>query len=112
MKIIPFRDIKVIPYGFDIGGLKKFTREKDPHKLLYLGRLSPEKGVHRLIKAMEFLKDTDLFLVIAGPKSGNYLDDEQGVYYVVLKRLVEKLGLQDKVIFKGIVKGTQKYGPL
>jgi len=107
--VIPFKDVKVIPYGFDIGGLSKFTREKDPHKLLYLGRLSPEKGVHKLIKAMEFLKDTDLFLVIAGPKSGNYLDNKQGVYYAVLQRLVEKLSLKDKVIFKGIVRGTQKY---
>lgn len=64
----------------------------DGNRLLYLGRLSKEKGVDLLLKS---LKDTNESLDIVG--SGP-LEDE-------LKRLTKKLDLEGRVIFHGHLDG-------
>jgi glycosyltransferase involved in cell wall biosynthesis len=62
-----------VPYGSDVtrsegrAALRKYGLAPDGY-ILFVGRLKPEKGVHRLIEAFEGLK-TDKTLVIVGDDS-------------------------------------------
>ncbi len=70
---------------------KEEDGEKNSLKLVYIGRLSSEKGVNFLIKAMSQLKDLPLSLTIVG----------DGVERENLANLVRALGLQDVIHFAG-----------
>jgi len=72
----------------------KFGLEKDSY-ILYLGRITPEKGIHYLIEAYKGLK-TDKKLVIAGGAS-----DSDG-YFAELKDMAEG---NSNIIFTGFVQG-------
>ncbi len=95
------RNIKVIPiYGVNTQVFKKKRtdlRKKyklENKKVIFTAsRLSPEKGLDCLIKAMPSIKDKvpNVVLVIAA----------KGPYKDVLENLVKKLDLQDCVIFTG-----------
>lgn len=65
---------------------------------LFMGRLTPEKGVHRLIEAYRML-DTDKKLVIAGPEmhGGDYT-----------RRLHELANGDERIIFTGSITGNRK----
>ena len=62
--------------------------------ILYLGRIDKRKGIDTLVKAFSLLskKRNDLKLVLAGPDDG---------FLGPLKKLVEELNLEDKVLFTG-----------
>ncbi|KXG77771.1 glycosyltransferase family 4 protein [Thermotalea metallivorans] len=65
--------------------------------ILYLGGFSPRKNIARLIRAFHLIcreLEGDYKLVILGEPSRTYAN---------LKRLVEKLKIQDKVIFAGFI---------
>jgi glycosyltransferase involved in cell wall biosynthesis len=76
--------------------IKKELRLENKRIVLNVNRLDPRKRVDLLIKAFKFLseKREDIVLVIGGigPEEKN------------LKNLVEKLNLQDKVLFVGFIK--------
>lgn len=74
--------------------IQRFGIEKDSY-VLYLGRITPEKGIHYLIQAYKGLK-TDKKLVIAGGASDS--DD----YYAELKAMAEG---DSNIIFTGFVQG-------
>ena len=102
-----FRNINVIPTGIDLKKFYKgnFTEEQirqvrerfgitpEQKVILYLGRVSPEKNISELLKAMpRYMKqheDVRFVVVGAGPDLEN------------LKRLAEELKLQGKAIFAG-----------
>ncbi|MDD3818393.1 MAG: glycosyltransferase [Actinomycetota bacterium] len=93
--------IKYIPYGANIEEidedervLKKYGIEKDRY-ILFVGRLSPEKGVHYLIDAFIGIK-TNLNLVIVG-------DSEYHKEYI--KELKNKS--DSRVIFTGYIYGEE-----
>ena len=73
---------------------KEFGLQKDGY-ILYLGRITPEKGIHDLIEAYRMLK-TDKKLVIAGGSS------DSDAYFGELRKLVE---CDDNVLFTGFVQG-------
>ncbi len=101
------KDISVIPTGIDLhkfGRCGYRTEEIDAIKkqygilpdrkvLLYLGRVSQEKNLEEVIRAMpEYMKrrENTVFVVVgSGPASEK------------LKELVEQLGLSDRFIFTG-----------
>ena len=66
--------------------------------LLYMGRLVPEKGAHKLLKVFLSL-NTDMKLVIAGGTSFT------SGYETRLKKLAEGC---DRVIFPGVISGVEK----
>lgn len=69
--------------------------------LLYLSRIHEKKGCDLLIQAFaSVVKRSDLQLVMAGPCHDNYI--------VYLKNLVEKLGIEDRVHWPGMLKGELK----
>jgi len=94
--------VEVIPNGIDLAG------ELDEHatraggdkesRILFLGRLSWEKGLDRLIPAMACLPEARL--LIAG-------NDEKG-YRVTLEALAARHGVSARVQFLGPVHGAEK----
>jgi len=89
--------IQVLSLGF---GLPKVTRSSSKHnKILFLGRLTITKNIDLLIKAVAICKRKDFELIIAGPDFG---------MLETLKKLVVKLGLKNRVIFKGRVSESEK----
>ena len=66
------------------------TDKRDASMLLYAGRISREKGVDYMLKAVAGLK-MDYKLVIAG----------DGYYLPNIKKLADKLGISEKIKFAG-----------
>lgn len=64
--------------------------------LLSVGRIQPEKGFDRLIKAFAHMQDKNYVLLIVGQAT-------QEIYRKELVALIQSLGLQDKVLFCGVV---------
>jgi len=97
---IPKEKFKILRNTFDFAHFEP-TREKQ-NFILYIGRLSEEKGIKNLIYAIEILKSQNrlnghiLKIAGAGPQ-------EQ-----VLKDQVEKLTLSKEIIFTGF---CQKFSP-
>jgi len=90
------RKVEQIPNGIDVdrwrgagGGLRGGGR----CRILYVGRLAPEKGVCVLLEAFAALKEGLAILTIVGTGESN---DE-------LKLQAEKLNLGDRVHFRGFV---------
>lgn len=83
---------------------KNVNSQKD---FLFLGRINPIKNIHLLIEAASksklFMKSTSK-IILAGEArleyEINYLDE--------LKFLISKLGIQEKVVFKGHIAGEFK----
>ncbi len=93
--------IKVIYRGLDISkfGFVSLKDKQDKDiKICFLGRISPIKGVEYFIKAINHIvKDYDnVTAFIAGGADKGHKD-----YETFLKRLVNKLGLSEKVQFLG-----------
>ncbi len=70
-------------------------------RLMYLGRLSPKKGIENLLGAMSLLKDTSISLTIYGAGDTGYT--------ARLKSLADQLGLLGGMVsFAGHVDGEAK----
>ena len=99
---IPKEKIKVIPEGVD---LEKFNKNVDTsdiseklgneRKILFVGNLHPNKGVHFLIKSFALVKSriNDVKLVIVG--------DGPLKHYLI--NLTKRLNIEKDVIFAGFV---------
>lgn len=88
---------------------KKIFFEKYPDLVdkkiyLFLSRIHPKKGLDILIEAFAKVVENDpnTCLVIAGP-------DESGMQES-LEKMVANFGIQNHVIFTGILKGNMKWG--
>ena len=107
--------IAVIPNGLDPA---EFQRPVDPAapidtelakalsknslRLLFLGRVHPKKGLDMLLPAWAKLSaiNQDWQLVVAGPDEGGYLAE--------IRAQALSLGLQDRIVFTGLVTGERK----
>lgn len=87
--------VGVISMGVDVSGrfLPDTTRQRDPHEILFVGRLVEKKGVAHVLRALpEVLRERpDVRLSIAG-----FGPDEQR-----LRSLAEGLGIASQVRFLG-----------
>jgi glycosyltransferase involved in cell wall biosynthesis len=71
--------------------------------VLFLGRLSPQKGLNILVPAFaEFARreQTDAVLVLAGPDYDGYGEE--------VRRLVRREGIDDRVVFAGMLRGRER----
>lgn len=92
----PEQKIEVIYNGVDVkqfSFLKKKAEEVGVIRLLYLGRLTPRKGLKYLLKALSWIRDVNWQLTIVG-------DGSQKMF---LERLVNDLDISHKVKFLGLV---------
>lgn len=102
----------VIPNGINPGEFEKMPHPnyaedlwpllKGRKVVLFLGRLSPEKGLDVLVGSWRFVakEEPSAFLVLAGP-------DNKG-YGATIKMLAGKCDLDKKVLFTGMVQGKEK----
>jgi glycosyltransferase involved in cell wall biosynthesis len=107
----PGQSITVIPNALDLEEMDRLQSKAgeeapppgDEPYILFLGRLHPVKGIELLIEAFaRSIADSRRFrLLIVGP------DSDPG-YTAGLKALVGKLGLENRVGFRGAVGGAQK----
>lgn len=101
---VPPEKIAVIPNGVametDAAGIRFADQFGVPGRyLLYLGKITPRKGIEHLIAALPLLRDQALNLVVAGNDMG---------HLSVLKKLVRRLGLGRRVFFPGLLTGPDK----
>ena len=82
-------------YGYD---------EKD-FVVLFTGRISEEKGVRELVKAIEKIKDDKVKLIIVG--SPNFKDKTRSKFLSELQKYQASLG--DRLVFTGYVENTELY---
>jgi alpha-1,3-mannosyltransferase len=94
------KNIVFIPNGVDIGKIKHNGHKKK--FFLYIGRISKNKRIDNLIETMSCLKKLgcDYNLHIAGP-------DWEGIEKN-LKRMTEKNGMENQIIFMGEVNEKKK----
>jgi glycosyltransferase involved in cell wall biosynthesis len=99
MQDIYARDIAIVPNGINMADLSDEPRRRNEEdhgkRVLYVGRLSPVKGVQYLIRAMKQVHDTipDAKLIIIG----------HGRERKMLETLSKELGIQKHVQFSGEV---------
>ena len=96
--------IRVIPDGVEMecaAGVRSFKREFGigGEYVLYLGKITPRKGIDHLIRALPLLEDRGLTLAVAGNDMG---------YQASLAALARKLGVEGRVHFTGLVTGELK----
>lgn len=86
-------EISLVPNGVDLARFTPGLEDPDPGRVLFVGRLVPQKGVDVLIRAFAAVlrRRPDAGLVIAG-------DGQQRLY---LERLARFLGVRDRVDFLG-----------
>ncbi len=96
--------IRVIPNGVaeetfddDVSFKEEYGIKGD--YLLYLGKITPRKGIEHAISALPLLDDKNLTLAIAGNDMG---------YRPQLERHAAKLGVTNRVLFTGLVTGPMK----
>jgi len=107
--------VVVIPNGVDIEFFRPGLKDEDilntfgleeQGYILFVGRVSPEKGVHILLKAFRSIaKDIpqQMKLVIVGPLSGSFTSTQISPYAKALIEFARK-ELPGEVIFAGSVK--------
>ncbi len=93
---LPVLDPIVIPNGYrDAMFTAAGRHDRDPRKLIFVGRLVESKGVQVLLEAMSDLpQDVTLEIVGSGP------------YDSILQRIVELKNLTNRVVFLGELKGA------
>lgn len=106
--------ITVIPNGIDLEPFRNLPAPEKSDELmpllkgkrviLFLSRLNSEKGLDQLIPAWAKLRQkggyNNVCLVVAGP-------DDRG-YGPQIRRLVERMGMEECVLFPGMVQGLKK----
>ncbi len=96
--------IRVIPNGVDMDlsvDNRSFKHEFQVpgDYVLYLGKITPRKGIEHVIAALALLDDRSISLVVAGNDMG---------FERELRRLSRRLGVEDRVVFTGLVTGVMK----
>lgn len=79
--------------------LHQIPRHQASKKLLFAGRLSPEKGCSVLIEAMDKVRSLDLHLTILG----------DGVEMAKLQARTKELGLNENISFLGFKSNVNEY---
>jgi glycosyltransferase involved in cell wall biosynthesis len=100
----------LVPLGVDLNEFQplpprgsfraRYPQLKDHPVVMYLGRLYNHKGLELLIPALARMSVRDAMLAIVGP-------DQDG-FEAKLRGLVSEHGLNDRVVFTGLVRGRER----
>lgn len=105
---IPKNKISIISNGIDIatynelpekGIFKKKYNLLDKKIVLYLGKITPRKGLEILVQAIAGIQDRGVVLVVAGNDMG---------FRRRVEHLIRRLGLTGKVFFVGLLVDSEK----
>jgi glycosyltransferase involved in cell wall biosynthesis len=101
---IPEHKIRIIPNGVYMEQSQTqldFKRHygMDCPYILYMGKITPRKGIEHIVQAMPYLHDKSIKLVIAGNDMG---------HLEAVRQEAAGLGLGDRVIFTGLLTGEMK----
>ena len=94
------RQLEIIPLGVAGAVMPKVGKGQNLHLMLFVGRISEEKGLVNLLRAWRQTKHEGWRLMLAGPDWKGYRD--------VLNEEVARLELLDEVLFPGTVVGDAK----
>lgn len=97
--------VRLIRYPFDTKPAAKIesrTAKEDPLRLVFLGRVDPEKGVLQLIDAIRSMNRDDVHLTIIG----------EGEHFECVKQLIANESLEDRVVTTGRVPPEKVHGLL
>ncbi|MEN3534603.1 glycosyltransferase [Microbispora sp. ZYX-F-249] len=99
---VPRRATRVVPCGVDVTAfhphVEPLERPERP-RLLSVGRLVPRKGLETTIRALQYLRDTEL-VVAGGPPAAELHHDPE---VTRLRWLATQAGVSDRVRFLGRV---------
>ncbi|MEM3365814.1 MAG: glycosyltransferase family 4 protein [Candidatus Methanomethyliaceae archaeon] len=92
MRYFTPKNIEVIPNGVNVNDFAPVTKEFDGKSILYVGRLVYRKGLHKLLRIMEYIthENREAYLTIAG--SGNLSP--------FLKAMIRTLNLGENITIK------------
>ena len=99
-------EVQVIGNGVDTRGIEMKTSWKRFHKLLFLSRIHPKKGIDLLLQAFSELQNLD------GPLCNYVLQiagEGDSVYLSSLRSLADRLGVGEHVQWLGGVYGDRKW---
>jgi len=101
---IPEEKIRIIPNGVFVEPVSPEVNFREKFKInqeyvLYLGKLTPRKGVEYLVQAISISQRKDLIAVIAG--------NDMGIKSR-LEKLAERLGVSERVVFTGLLTSPWK----
>lgn len=103
-------DIDVVYHGVDeiFKPIEKYEKSyletiKSKYKLpnlfvLFVGRLNTRKNIYNLLRAVPYLKNKNIPIVIVGSKDWKMFDYE---------KLIDELKIKDRLIFTGFVQGLE-----
>jgi glycosyltransferase involved in cell wall biosynthesis len=101
-KDIGFKNVRLIPLGFDPSffypdpaGRSRIRRELNlgGRVIAYFGRITPEKGIHVLIKALSSLKEYSWQLMM------DSFDPSSSTYHTEITALLKEGNILDRVVF-------------
>lgn len=98
--------IHVIPMGIDVQQyyVDRIKRKNKTLQLLFVGRISRNRNIEPIIRAMSLLKKENIHLTVVGEEIVNSATDKAG-YLDEMKQLVKELNIEKKITFTGA-----KYG--
>lgn len=117
-KITPEFNVYVAPHCLDLDLIQRnlSTNKKRNKKIIaFMGRIVPEKGIGILIESLPkvLAKIDNAHLNIIGPLNGEGMSDSPKSKYVkTLEKFVRQHRLTEKVSFKGVRIGKDKYNNL
>ncbi len=109
---VPSERVHLVHNGLDLGefealpergGFRAARGLGDRPMVLYLGKLTPRKGVDHLLRAVARLRRRDAVVVVAGNDMGVGAD---------LRRLATDLDLNERAVFTGLVTGQERLAAL
>lgn len=79
---------------------QRFPQLRERRTILFLGRIHPRKGLEHLVPALAELDDRQAVLVVVGPDSNGYQR--------TISKLAQKHGVEDRVLFTGLLRGAER----
>lgn len=99
-------DITVVPCGVDLSQFAALgpseARDRRKHRIVCLSRLVERKGIGDVIAALKLLPNTEL-IVAGGPHRESLWQDAEALR---LREIARKLGVEDRIEFRGRVERT------
>ena len=96
--------VKVIPNAVDTSRFYPASEEEKDNYIIYVGKVTPHKGVIYLLKAFARAKtklNENYRLVVIGPKTGTHASSSSaGDYYRKCEYFVKKHALENSIVFK------------